>query len=102
MVWSAFNGVGLALVIPCVASLIADYHPPETRGQAFGLMAFTSGLGNHNITSVNERQDVKCKIFPLQASRLASSTENPLALTGPRSHPKDRGILDAIQRQMYA
>ena len=45
MVWSAFNGIGLALVIPCVASLIADYHPPETRGQAFGLMAFTSGLG---------------------------------------------------------
>ena len=45
MVWSAFNGIGLALVIPCVASLIADYHPPESRGQAFGLMAFTSGLG---------------------------------------------------------
>lgn len=45
MVWSAFNGIGLALVIPCIASLIADYHPPESRGQAFGLMAFTSGLG---------------------------------------------------------
>ena len=45
MVWSAFNGIGLALVIPCVASLIADYHPAESRGQAFGLMAFTSGLG---------------------------------------------------------
>ena len=45
MVWSAFNGFGLALVIPCIASLTADYHPAETRGRAFGLMAFTSGLG---------------------------------------------------------
>lgn len=43
--WSAFNGFGLALVIPCIASLTADYHPAETRGRAFGLMALTSGLG---------------------------------------------------------
>lgn len=45
MVWSAFNGLGLALVVPCIASLTADYHPAESRGRAFGLMAFTSGLG---------------------------------------------------------
>lgn len=45
MIWCGINGIGLALVIPCVQSLIADYHPPETRGQAFGIMFFTSGLG---------------------------------------------------------
>lgn len=43
--WCAFNGVGLALVIPCIASLIADYNPAEKRGSAFGLMMFISGLG---------------------------------------------------------
>ena len=45
MIWCGINGIGLALVIPCVQSLIADYYSPETRGQAFGLMFFTSGLG---------------------------------------------------------
>ncbi len=45
MVWCAFNGFGLALVIPCISSLIADYHPPETRGHAFGTMSLTSSFG---------------------------------------------------------
>lgn len=45
MVWCAFNGLGLALVIPCISSLIADYHPPETRGKAFGIMGFVSAIG---------------------------------------------------------
>lgn len=45
MIYSAANGVGLALVIPCVQSLTADYHPPEMRGRAFGVMFFTSALG---------------------------------------------------------
>ncbi|EIE19976.1 MFS general substrate transporter [Coccomyxa subellipsoidea C-169] len=45
MLYSAANGVGLALVIPCVQSLIADYNPPESRGRAFGVMFFTSALG---------------------------------------------------------
>jgi MFS family permease len=39
------NGVGLALVIPAVSSMIADYHPPETRGRAFGMMSLTASLG---------------------------------------------------------
>ena len=43
--WCGVNGVGLALVIPCVQSLTADYYPPESRGQAFGFMYFTSSLG---------------------------------------------------------
>ena len=41
----AVNGVGLALVIPAVSSMIADYHPPETRGRAFGMMSLTASLG---------------------------------------------------------
>ena len=45
MVWSAINGVGLALVIPCIQSLIADYNPPERRGSAFGTLFFISSMG---------------------------------------------------------
>ena len=45
MIYSGANGVGLALVIPCVQSLTADYNPPESRGRAFGIMFFTSALG---------------------------------------------------------
>jgi MFS family permease len=41
----AVNGLGLALVIPCVQSLTADYNPPESRGRAFGFMFFTGSLG---------------------------------------------------------
>jgi MFS family permease len=51
MVWSAANGIGLALVIPCIASLVADYNPAETRGRAFGFMQLTSGLGMGNTQS---------------------------------------------------
>lgn len=45
MVYSAFNGIGLALVIPCVQSLLADYTQADTRGHAFGVMYFTAALG---------------------------------------------------------
>ncbi|PRW33724.1 MFS general substrate transporter [Chlorella sorokiniana] len=41
----AVNGFGLALVIPCVSSIIADYNPPDTRGRAFGIMSLTASLG---------------------------------------------------------
>lgn len=39
------NGLGLALVIPCVQSLIADYYPPDSRGKAFGAMGLTASIG---------------------------------------------------------
>ena len=39
----AVNGFGLALVIPCVSSIVADYNPADTRGSAFGIMSFTGG-----------------------------------------------------------
>ena len=45
MSFSAWNGLGLALVIPCVQSLIADVYSSATRGRAFGLLFLTSGLG---------------------------------------------------------
>ena len=47
MVSCAINGLGLALVIPCVQSLVADYHPSESRGKAFGFMFFTASCGKH-------------------------------------------------------
>lgn len=40
---SAVNGFGLALVIPCVSSMVADLHPPDSRGGAFGMMGLTGG-----------------------------------------------------------
>ncbi|KAI7836114.1 hypothetical protein COHA_009993 [Chlorella ohadii] len=45
LVSCAVNGFGLALVIPCVSSIIADYNPPDTRGRAFGIMSLTASLG---------------------------------------------------------
>lgn len=41
----AFNGVGLALLIPNAQSLIADYYKPVSRGAAFGALYLTSALG---------------------------------------------------------
>ena len=45
MSFSAWNGLGLALVIPCVQSLIADVYTSSARGRAFGLLFLTSNLG---------------------------------------------------------
>lgn len=45
MVACGFNGLGLALVIPCLQSLTADFHPPEARGRAFGWMFCVSSIG---------------------------------------------------------
>jgi MFS family permease len=45
MFFAAVNGLGLALLVPCCQSLVADLHPPEHRGRAFGLMQLTGALG---------------------------------------------------------
>lgn len=45
MAFAAVNGLGLALLVPCCQSLVADLHPPERRGRAFGLMQLTGALG---------------------------------------------------------
>ncbi|KAI5079251.1 hypothetical protein GOP47_0004730 [Adiantum capillus-veneris] len=41
----ALNGVGLAMVIPAIQSLVADVAHPEKRGLAFGWLHFTGNLG---------------------------------------------------------
>ncbi|KAJ1298168.1 hypothetical protein BS78_01G433100 [Paspalum vaginatum] len=41
-----FNGVGLALVVPAIYSLVADYSDDATRGSAFGWVAMAQSLGN--------------------------------------------------------
>jgi MFS family permease len=41
----AFNGFGLALLIPNAQSLIADYFKPVSRGSAFGALQMTGALG---------------------------------------------------------
>ncbi|KAK9846327.1 hypothetical protein WJX81_001569 [Elliptochloris bilobata] len=43
--WVALNGVGLALVLPCVQSLISDIYAPESRGRAFGLLLTIASVG---------------------------------------------------------
>ena len=40
-----FNGLGLAMVIPCIQSLIADFSPADSRGRAFGAMNFVGAVG---------------------------------------------------------
>lgn len=43
-VW-AFNGIGLALLIPNAQSLVADYFSALSRGKAFGALWLTGALG---------------------------------------------------------
>mmetsp|Transcript_16591 Transcript_16591/g.43015 ORF Transcript_16591/g.43015 Transcript_16591/m.43015 type:complete len:537 (+) Transcript_16591:330-1940(+) len=43
--FSAWNGLGLSLVIPSSQSLIADYYPARARGKAFGLLYMTGSFG---------------------------------------------------------
>ena len=45
MAWAAFNGAGLAFVLPCAQSILADYYIPEQRGRAFGFMFTLAALG---------------------------------------------------------
>lgn len=45
MACAAVNGLGLALVVPVSASIVADLHPAAARGSAFGAMNTVSALG---------------------------------------------------------
>ncbi|KAL6596164.1 hypothetical protein ACP70R_047528 [Stipagrostis hirtigluma subsp. patula] len=40
------NGIGLALVLPAISSLVADYTDDHTRGAAFGWLQMTRNLGS--------------------------------------------------------
>ncbi|CAI7851846.1 unnamed protein product, partial [Closterium sp. NIES-53] len=44
--WRGLNGVGLALVIPAIQSLVADSASNSTRGMAFGWLQFVTNFGN--------------------------------------------------------
>ena len=39
------NGVGLALVMPCAQSIMAEAFPCEERGRAFGMLFTLSAFG---------------------------------------------------------
>ncbi|KAL6645119.1 hypothetical protein ACP70R_016727 [Stipagrostis hirtigluma subsp. patula] len=41
-----FNGVGLALVVPAIYSLVADYSDDTTRGTAFGWVQMAQSMGS--------------------------------------------------------
>lgn len=41
-----FNGIGLALVIPAIQSLVADSTTPEERGKSFGWLGFAGNVGS--------------------------------------------------------
>ncbi|KAL6867575.1 hypothetical protein ACP4OV_015599 [Aristida adscensionis] len=41
-----FNGVGLALVVPSIYSLVADYSEDDTRGSAFGWVQMAQSMGS--------------------------------------------------------
>ena len=45
--WAAINGAGLALVLPCCQSLVADYFRPEARGSGFACLFTASAIGEH-------------------------------------------------------
>lgn len=45
MICAAFNGLGLALVVPVSTSLIAELYPSASRGVGFGLMNLTGATG---------------------------------------------------------
>ena len=47
-----FNGVGLALVLPAVFSLVADYSDDDTRGTALGWVFMAQGVGGGIGTSL--------------------------------------------------
>jgi hypothetical protein len=73
MVSCAINGLGLALVIPCVQSLVADYHPSESRGKAFGFMFFTASCGMlRHTTLTTVCVCAKTTVVPLRSLDLCS------------------------------
>ena len=43
--WTALNGVGLALVMPCVQAILAEVYYARQRGRAFGLLFTISAFG---------------------------------------------------------
>lgn len=49
-VWASLNGIGLALVLPCVQSVLADVWEPASRGRAFGTILTIAAVGEYPVT----------------------------------------------------
>ena len=44
--FAALNGAGLALVLPCVQTVLAEVYSADSRGLAFGLVMTAGILGD--------------------------------------------------------
>ena len=52
--FAGLNGAGLALVLPCVQSILADVYSADRRGLAFGLV-MTAGILGERLTLLRHR-----------------------------------------------
>ena len=69
--FASLNGVGLALVLPCVQSVLADVYSPERRGLAFGLVLTTGAVGEHLLSKHCQWQTAShCMMFSQAAATL--------------------------------
>ncbi|PUZ70065.1 hypothetical protein GQ55_2G194800 [Panicum hallii var. hallii] len=66
-----FNGVGLALVLPAVFSLVADYSDDDTRGSALGWLIMAQGVGAAMGTSLGVLLAPTTPFFGVPGWRLA-------------------------------
>ena len=66
--FASLNGVGLALVLPCVQSVLADVYSPERRGLAFGLVLTTGAVGEHLLGKHCQRQTASHSMMFSQAA----------------------------------
>jgi MFS family permease len=66
-----FNGVGLALVLPAVFSLVADYSDDDTRGSALGWLFMAQGVGAAMGTSLGVLLAPTTPFFGVPGWRLA-------------------------------
>ena len=54
--FAGLNGTGLALVLPCVQSILADVYSADRRGLAFGLVMTAGILGECLATLIHRHQ----------------------------------------------
>lgn len=62
--FAGLNGAGLALVLPCVQSILAEVYPASRRGLAFGLVMTAGVLGEciHNAFSLASNLYKSCAL----------------------------------------
>jgi hypothetical protein len=108
--WAAVNGAGLALVLPCCQSLVADYFRPEARGSGFACLFTASAIGarpGHAITAMitlpyptqagGARQRLRLPVHRVRHRRASWACSNPIpnalypATTAARDSPTGCG-----------